>query len=148
MLWILPLFPAEPKLGPVYRQITHMVPLAFPILIVAPAFVLDLLGPRLKNWTKWRQALLGGTVFVAVLIAAQWPFANFLIHSPAAHNWIFGTIYFPYFYSAAQVLERSHFVSSETTGQFWTGIGLAVFAAVVSARIGITWGNWMRRVQR
>lgn len=148
MLWILPLFPAEPKLGPVYRQITHMVPLAFPILIVAPAFVLDLLSPRLKNWTKWQQALLGGIAFVAVLIAVQWPFANFLMYSPASHNWIFGTHYFPYFYSPTQVLERSRFVDWENAGQFWIGMGLAVFAAVLSARIGITWGNWMRRVRR
>jgi hypothetical protein len=148
MLWILPVFPAESKLGPVYRQITHMVPLAFPILIIAPALVLDLLSPRLKDWSKWQQALLGGIVFVGALIAVQWPFANFLMYSPASHNWVFGTHYFPYFYSPAQVLERSRFVDWETPGQFWLGMGLAFFAAIISARIGITWGNWMRRVQR
>ena len=147
-LWVLPLFPAEPKLGPVYRQITHMVPLAFPILIMVPALVLDLLSPRLKSWTKWQQALLGGIVFVGVLIAVQWPFANFLIYSPASQNWVFGTHYFPYFFSPDQVLERSRFVDWETLGQFWLGMGLAVIAAVVSSRMGITWGNWMRRVRR
>jgi len=148
MLWILPLFPAEPKLGPVYRHITHMVPLAFPILIIAPAFVLDLLSPRLKSWTRWQQALLGGIMFVLVLMAVQWPFANFLVYSQAARNWIFGTHYFPYFYSPAQVLERSRFVNWETVRQFWVGIGLAFFAAIISTRLGITWGNWMRRVRR
>ncbi|HEV2987350.1 MAG TPA: hypothetical protein VG759_02835, partial [Candidatus Angelobacter sp.] len=148
MLWVLPLFPAEPKLAPVYRQITHMVPLAFPILIIVPAFILDLLSPRLQNWTKLQQALLNGILFVGVLIAVQWPFANFLMFSSASHNWVFGTHYFPYFFSPAQVLERSQFLNLETTIQFWRGIGLAVVAAVVSARIGITWGNWMRQVRR
>jgi len=39
MLWILPLFPAQPKLGPVYQKITHMVPLPFPILLVVAALL-------------------------------------------------------------------------------------------------------------
>ena len=30
LMWVLPLFPAHPKLGPVYQDITHMVPLPFP----------------------------------------------------------------------------------------------------------------------
>ena len=37
MLWIFPLFPATPKLGPVYQKITHMVPMEFPLLIIVPA---------------------------------------------------------------------------------------------------------------
>src|ERR1700682_3121100 len=54
-LWIFPLFPGEPKLGPVYQQVTHFVPLHFPLLIVVPAFALDLLWPRLvkANWNQW-----------------------------------------------------------------------------------------------
>jgi hypothetical protein len=35
--WIMPLVPAEPKLGPVRQQITHMVAGPFPLLLVAPA---------------------------------------------------------------------------------------------------------------
>ena len=41
-LWIFPLFPAAPKLGPVYQHVTHMVPLWFPVLVIVPAFALDL----------------------------------------------------------------------------------------------------------
>src|SRR4051794_18161002 len=33
-LWLLPLFPAQPKLGPVYQQVTHFIPWEFPLLIV------------------------------------------------------------------------------------------------------------------
>src|SRR5215472_12538946 len=96
MLWGLPLFPASPKLGPVYQNITHMVPLPFPILIVVPAFILDLMWPRLKDMGRWAQSLIGGTVFLAILIAVQWPFATFLL-SPAANNRFFAPNNYPYF---------------------------------------------------
>ena len=36
-LWILPLFPAEPKLGPVYHPVTHFIPWEFPLLLIIPA---------------------------------------------------------------------------------------------------------------
>ncbi|MGH9666953.1 MAG: hypothetical protein ACRD9L_21220, partial [Bryobacteraceae bacterium] len=78
MLWILPLFPAEPKLGPVYNKVTQFIPPPFPILLAIPAFALDLLWPRVETWKKWGQAAAGGAVFLSVAIAVQWPFGNFL----------------------------------------------------------------------
>ena len=35
-LWVLLLFPAQPKLGPVYDKVTHFVPPAFPLLLLVP----------------------------------------------------------------------------------------------------------------
>ena len=92
---ILPLFSAQPKLGPVYFPVTHFVPAKFPILIIAPALALDLLWKRTRSWKSWQVALLSGLVFVAVLVAVEWPFASFLM-TPAAANRFFGTIYFDY----------------------------------------------------
>ena len=46
MLWLFPLFPATPKLGPVYQKITHMVPMEFPLLVIVPALLLDVFEPR------------------------------------------------------------------------------------------------------
>ncbi len=63
MMWVLPLFPAQPKLGPVYQDITHMVPLPFPLLLVVPAFFLDLMWPLFQKAPKWQQALFGGVAF-------------------------------------------------------------------------------------
>src|SRR6516165_10428491 len=37
--WILPLFPAEPKLGPVFYPVTQFTPPEFPLLLIVPAFV-------------------------------------------------------------------------------------------------------------
>lgn len=148
MLWILPLFPAQPKLGPVYHNITHMVPLPFPLLLVVPAFVLDLLWPRWKNAAKWQQALMGGIVFLAVLIAVEWPFASFLM-SPHAANWFFHHDNFPYFAPPDAPTVRHFFVAAEDTArQFWTGMAMAFAASIVSLRVGITWGNWMARLRR
>ena len=49
-LWILPLFPAEPKLGPVYTQVTHFIPWEFPLLLIVPAIVTDLILQRTATW--------------------------------------------------------------------------------------------------
>ena len=50
---ILPLFPAQPKLGPVYRPVTHFIPNQFPILLIVPAFLLDVFWHCFANWNKW-----------------------------------------------------------------------------------------------
>ena len=60
MLWIFPLFTATPKLGPVYQRITHMVPMEFPLLVIVPALLLDLIEPRIAGWRKWSQAAAFG----------------------------------------------------------------------------------------
>jgi len=144
----LPLFPAQPKLGPVYQNITHMVPLPFPILLIVPAFVLDLMWPLFKDAPKWQQSLFGGVAFLAILIAVEWPFATFLM-SPAARNAFFATVDFPYFALPTSPTVRHLFVQWETTaGAFWRTWDWGFFASVVSMRIGIVFGEWLGRVKR
>ena len=55
--WLLMLFPATPKLGPIYQDITHYVPLDFPLMLVAPAFVLDLAWRRVREAPWWIASL-------------------------------------------------------------------------------------------
>jgi hypothetical protein len=147
MLWVLPLFPAQPKLGPVYQNITHMVPLPFPILMVAPAFVLDLLWPRLKDTAKWLQAVIGGVTFLAVLIAVQWPFANFLM-SPAARNWFFAPNNYPYFARPDWPEVRYVFLPPEPGTAFISLMVQAFVVSIVSMWLGIVFGEWLKRVRR
>jgi hypothetical protein len=148
MLWILPLFPAQPKLGPVYQHTTHMDPLYFPVLLVAPAFVLDIFWPRMESWNRWLQAAAAGSLFLIVLVAIQWPVADFLM-TPAAHNWFFGSQYVGYFQGMDDPEVRNVFVPFEATrGEFWITMAWALVAAIVSVRIGITWGNWLRQARR
>jgi hypothetical protein len=90
--WVLPLFAAEQKLGPVYQRVPYMVPLGFPILMIVVAAAIDLAWTRVRDWRAWKQAAALGVLFLATLVAVQWPFADFLI-SPRSGNWIFGTHY-------------------------------------------------------
>ncbi|HEV2170447.1 MAG TPA: hypothetical protein VGR40_05845 [Candidatus Binatus sp.] len=146
-LWVFPLFPAAPKLGPVYQHVTHMIPLWFPVLLIVPAFALDLLrtamGPR---WGSWRSALAAGCVFLAAFVAAQWPFADFLI-SPAARNPIFGTNYFGFF-DPAVLLYNPYGFAPETHAAFAQGMAIALAMSLLFCSIGMALGNWMRTVRR
>jgi hypothetical protein len=148
-LWIFPLFPAEPKLGPVYERVTHMVPLHFPILIIAPAFVLDLLYPRVRDLGKWTQAAIEGIFFVAVLLAVSWPMGTFLVSSPLSRNWLFGTQEFAFFLNPTIASVRNVFYGFEPTrARFLITMVLAFAGGILSTRVGITWGNFLSKVRR
>src|SRR5579862_5423168 len=147
-IWILPLVPAEPKLGPVYFQVTHLVPPDFPLLLIVPGIACDLVRQRITGWRPWTQALALGSTFLAAFLAAQWPFATFLM-SPASRNWFFGTNYFPFFLPPTSDWARNVFTQVEqTTAQFWWRMALALAAAVATTRTGIAWGEWMHRLRR
>jgi hypothetical protein len=148
LMWVLPLFPAQPKLGPVYQDITHMVPLPFPILLIVPAFFLDLLLPIFKDAPKWQQAIFGGVAFLAIIIAVEWPFATFLMSS-MARNRFFATTDFPYFALPTSPTVRHVFVHWEQSPQeFWRNMALGFLFSVVSMWAGIYWGGWLKRVRR
>jgi hypothetical protein len=144
MLWVFPLFPAEPKLGPVYQPITHFVPLEFPMLIVAPAIAIDLVRARVARQPVWGRAILLGAVFLLVLVAVEWPFATFL-QSPASHGRFFATQDLPYF-MAPDWHEANGTFLPEDEGVI--GMLEALVAAVVSSGVGLTIGDAMRSVRR
>ncbi len=142
---ILPLFPAEPKLGPVFYPVTHMVPSNFPILVLVPAILLDLLYRRIRNARPAVLALATGVVFIAGLVAVEWPFASFLMTKWAA-NRFFGTIYFDFstrIQDTAQV-----FASPESGLHLAAGLLQATAVASFGAWVGVYLGRWMRSVRR
>ena len=148
MLWIFPLFPATPKLGPVYQRITHMVPMEFPLLVIIPALLLDLVEPRTAGWKKWPKAAAFGAIFLAAFLAAQWPFAIFLV-SPASSNWFFGTKYFAYFATPNGFDVRHLFVPIDYAALgFWMIMAEAVLFAILSSRLGTAAGDWVRAIRR
>jgi len=147
-VWILPLFPAEPKLGPVFQHVTHFVPPDFPILIIVPAFVLDVTRRYWRGWSYWARAAAIAPIFVIALAAVQWPLADFLM-TPAAHNWVFGSGYFPFFVPSDNDWVRNVFTQVEPGArQFWTRIAWAMVLGAVMARAGLSWGGWMRKIRR
>jgi len=143
--WLLPLFPAQPKLGPVYHNVNHLIPLRFPLLLIVPALVADLLLQKLEQRSSWTKAAVAGPAFVLSFLAVQWPFADFLI-SPASRNWFFGTAYFAYFDPAGLLYDPYKFQPAEKTFLLMMVVALAV--SILTTRLGLAWGNWMRRVAR
>jgi hypothetical protein len=146
LILILPLFPAEPKLGPVYQHVTHFIPEAFPILIIVPAFALDLVWQRAKTWAPWKIAAASSAVFLASLLAVQWPFASFLM-SPAARNRFFGTMYLSYGQLPSSYTARYLFWPQDAA-QFWLNIALALVVGFFTFRIGLSRGNWLHALKR
>ncbi len=145
-IWILPLFPAEPKLGPVYQKVTHFIPAPFPILLIVPAFFLDLMREKLAGRNYWLQAAVAGSLFLLALLAVQWPFSSFLL-SPAARNRFFGSHYFDYSTRPTGPFANFRFFDMDR-GEFRTNLALALFFAILMTRLGIAWGESLRRVRR
>jgi hypothetical protein len=144
MVWILPLFPARPLLGPINNPLDHMAPPAFPLLLVVPALGIDLLMRRRRN--GWGVAVALAAVFMVLFFAAQWLFADFLL-SPASRNAFFAG--------------DRHWSYGSTLGEwqyeFWnldedpmtpSAAGTAFLLALLSSRVGLWWGDWMARVRR
>lgn len=146
--WIFPLFPAQAKLGPVFTPITHMIPLGFPVLLLPGAIILDLVLQRFPGLGDTWKAVLGGAGFLVASVAVSWPFAFFLM-SPHARNWVFTMNQFGYNFPPSMYHLAWEFQSYEATRtQFWIGMLIAVVATGFSARIGMLWGDWMRRIRR
>ncbi len=144
---IFPLFPAQPKLGPVFFPVTHLVPAKFPPLIIVPAVALDLLWQRARSWKFWQVALVSGVVFVAVLFAVQWPFADFLL-SPHSNNRFFGNIYFDYNARPDGYDRMRQWFRPDHGLPLVFGLLRATLYAAISTWIGLAFGRWMRKVQR
>jgi hypothetical protein len=144
---ILPLFPAQPKLGPVFFPVTHFVPAKFPVLLFVPALALDLLWQRVRSWKPWQIAIVSGILFIAILVAVEWPFANFLL-SKASQNRLFGTMYFDYGTPANDFDRLRRYFLPEHGLVLAKGLGIATLCAVASTWVGLRFGHWMRGVQR
>ncbi|MEJ7810187.1 MAG: hypothetical protein WKG32_07175 [Gemmatimonadaceae bacterium] len=150
MGWILPLFPAEPRLGPIYQHVTRMVPMDFPLLLVIPAIGIDWVARRLSGRRNdWLLAAALGVTFLVLFAAVQWPFAHFL-QSEASQNWFFYTDNYFYGLSDRSSTVRRVFFDVDASASARL-LGLTVIApiiAMVSARAGLWWGAWLRGVRR
>ncbi|MGV8878653.1 MAG: hypothetical protein ACOH2A_06440 [Sphingobacteriaceae bacterium] len=148
LVWILPLFPAEPRLGPVLNHITHYQNFDFPLLLIFPAIAIDWLNTRMEHRNAFIKALSLGALLIMVMLVVQWLMGSFLM-SPYARNWVFGTTSW-YFGSDPNWEYRYAFApwNEEPLPVFVKGIGFALLIASVSAWLGLTWGKWMKSVKR
>jgi hypothetical protein len=150
MAWVLPLFPGQPRLGPIYNPVRHFVALPFPLLLVVPALGVDLLRRWIghgRGWIRdWLLAISAGLVFFALFLVVQWYFSAFLI-SHRAENWFFAA--------------SNHWGYRESLGEwrnrYWErGItpftpkaaAISLGLSILASRIGLWLGNWMAKVRR
>jgi hypothetical protein len=149
LVWILPLFPAKPLTAPVYNSLDHMIPPSFPLLLAAPALVLDLLMQRpLARERGWLMAGLVGVAFVAVFLPVQWFFSGFLL-SNAANNRFFagGGQHWPFFLKISEQGKQAFW--SAPGDDFNEGTLVPVgLLAIVSARVGLWVGEWLKGLRR
>ncbi len=150
MAWILPLFSAQPLLGPIYNPVDRMVPPAFPPILVAPAIAIDLLGRSSGREERpqgtlrdWILTPILAAAFLGIFLAVQWNFSAFLL-TPAGDNWFFlGTRFFTYFNHIGDWWKK-----------FWLepatalDLGRSFLLALLVTRLGLWCGNWLSRVKR
>jgi hypothetical protein len=145
--WVLMLFPATPKLGPIYQFVTHYVPLDFPLMLVVPAFALDLTWRHVHRQPWWLAAIALGAAFLATFLAVQWPFAELLMRH--GRNWFFHIDNFVYW----RPRSTEHFAfefRAPRPGEpsLVPGLRLALLYAILASALGRSWGRWMTRVRR
>jgi hypothetical protein len=147
LMWIIGAFPATPKLGPIYQNITHYVPLDFPLLLIVPAFAIDLTWRRVRDKPGWLASVALGTVFLVAFVIAQWPFADLLMRHGA--NWFFHIDNFVYWRPKQSEAFAYRFRPAQPgEPPAATLYALALVSAIVASAIGRAWGRWMTRVVR
>jgi hypothetical protein len=146
MMWTLQLFPAQPMLAPILRDIDRMVPPSFPILLVAPALVIDAAIRRMPAGVGGIRRLAGaagaGVAAMLALAAVQWPFAGFLL-TEGARNFVFAADQFGY-NVAPGAFQYQFWGEPMTAG----AAGRTALVAAVSAALGLWCGDWLARVRR
>ena len=150
MDWILTLFPAHPKLAPIFNPVTHMVALPFPLLLIFPAIAIDLILRKTPGtpgmFRRVGIALVLGTVFLIVFVAVQWFFAEFLI-SPRASNWFFlGDRIWSY--NSSNGPWHHEFWHLDANPFALPAILRSWLFACASSWVGLFFGDWMRKVRR
>lgn len=152
--WVLPLFEGHPKLGPVYNPVDYFVPLAFPMMMIVPAFAMDLLRWVIlpgRGWIRdWTYVLAAAVAFTGLFLVTQWFVSAFLISSAAENRFFFTELHWGY--SDRNGPHRGEFWSESkpiwnkplTMNGVWIAFGLC-FA---KCRIGLWLGNWMANVKR
>ena len=128
-----------------FRSPTWCPAISHPLFL--PALALDLLWQRTRDWKPWKVALLSGFLFIAVLVVVEWPFASFLM-SKASENRFFGTIYFDYNSRPDGEDRLRHFFHPDYGLTLTFGLLRAAIYGSIGTWIGLSFGRWMRGVQR
>ena len=149
MLWILPLFHATPRLGPVLNHFDHYQPFHFPLLLIIPALAIDIIFFKLENKKPFVKVLLASLLFLLLFFIVQWFFGDFLQTSPNARNWFFGSS--SWYFGANPDWEYRYAFHPDRVdigSDLIIGMLIAAVIAVATGFAGYVWGGWMQKVKR
>ena len=90
IVWILPLFPAEPLLGPIYIEVTSYIAPYFLVLLISLLFI-DIIYPKIQSYTILVKSIILGFVFCSIFFSNSMVFLNHFLLSDYAKNWFFAT---------------------------------------------------------
>jgi hypothetical protein len=157
MVWMLPLFAARPLTAPVYNPMDHLMPPPFPLLLIIPALIFDLILNRgrversigMPGW-MYSSLMIGmaGLAFAAALVGVQWFFSKFLLSS-AADNWFFagGGRHWPFFVKIPEQARRA-FLNGSADELNESSLLVVGALAIASTRVGSWLGQWLKKVGR
>jgi hypothetical protein len=151
MILVLPLFPAHPKLGPIFNPVDHMVPPMFPLVLIVPAIAIDLIewkfgGQSSQRLNDWLLVVVLGAAYLLIAFPLQWNFSRFLLSSWADNRLFTRSSHWSYW--------------SQPGGgwyTFWTrdrghvtifSMVLVFIHACIATRIGLWLGNYLLRLKR
>ncbi|HKS04681.1 MAG TPA: hypothetical protein VJR92_00075 [Gemmatimonadaceae bacterium] len=151
IMWALQLSPATPKLAPIFNAVTNMIPQPFPLLLIVPAFAIDLLHARPVR-SDWMRAASIGATYVVLMVAVHWYFSGFLL-SPGARNFFFGVDQWDYNIQLGNWRYEFWGYELGPSGQwsplrFFGGCAIAMGIATLSSRIGLGLGAALAKVRR
>lgn len=149
LVWLLPLLPGAPEVGPIYNPRDTLLPPPFPILLALPALAVDLLlraRPALSALDA-RLALEAGLAFASVFVLVQWTFAGFLL-SPASDSWLFagGGRHWPFFLRIDPSARAAFWHAPGDALSAARGAGVALLAVLASSA-GLALGAALARVR-
>ncbi len=151
LVWLLPLIPGAPEVGPIYNPRDSLLPPPFPLLLVLPALAVDLLlrakPGRSAPAASALAALELGLAFAAVFVLVQWTFAGFLL-TPAADSWLFagGGRHWPFFLRIDPSARTAFWHAPDDALTLLRGAGVAGLA-VFAAGAGLALGTGLRRAR-
>ena len=150
LLWILPLFPAEPKLGPVLNPVTQFIPPGFPLAFLIPAFLMDWISHRFSGSPRWLPYALGVVCFFAFprrrVAAGAIPAA---IAGRSGESGIRFRSIRDYGEGPRSWTALHRFIPKRTVRIVWrTVVDRRSVASMIMARVGFACAEWMKRVRR
>ncbi|RYE04905.1 MAG: hypothetical protein EOP51_34930 [Sphingobacteriales bacterium] len=149
MLWLLPLFPASPLVGPVYNHFDHYQPLGFPLLLIFPAITIDIVINQVKHIAVWIKIPLAALLFLATFFVVQWCFGEFYLTSEYSRSWFFGSYSLGYYGDPDYKYRYAYDPWLVEAGKgLLKNLIYAGIAGTISAAVGYILGSWLKRVKR